>query len=146
MPKLLGTILAPSSTSQSIQSLSRVQLFASPWTAARQASLFITNSQSLLKLMSIEQMMPSNNLILCRPLLLLPSIFPTIRTFSSESALRIWWPKCRSFSFSISPCNEYSGLISFRMDKLDLLAVHRTLKSLLHHHSSKASILQRSAL
>ena len=104
-----------------------------------------TNSQSLLKLMSIELVMPSNHLILCHPLLLLPSIFPGIRVFSNESALRIRWPKYWSFSFNISPSNEHSGLISFRMDWLDLLAVHGTLKSLLQHHSSKASILRRSA-
>ena len=114
----------------SIQSLSRVQLFATPWTAARQASLSITNSQSLPKLMSIESVMPSNHLILCHPLLLLRSIFPNIRVFSNESALRIRWPKYWSFSFSISPSNEYSGLISFRMDWLDLLAVQGTLKIL----------------
>ena len=106
----------------SVQSLSRVRLFATPWTAARQASLSITNSQSLPKLMSIESVMPSNYLILCHPLLLLPSIFPSIRVFSNESALRIRWPKCWSCSFSISPSNEYSGLISFRMDWFDLLA------------------------
>ena len=116
-----------------------------PWTAAHQAPLSITNSQSLLKLMSIESLMPSNHLILCRPLLLLPSIFPSIGTFSSESALQIRWPKYWSFSFSISPSSEYSGLISFRMDWFDLLAVQRALKSLLQHHSSKASILQHSA-
>ena len=130
----------------SVQSLSRVRLFVTPWTAARQASLFFTNSQSLLKLMSIESVMPSNHLILCRPLLLLPSIFPSVRVFSSESVLHIRWPKYWSFSFSISPPYEYSGLISFRMDWLDLLAVQGTLNSLLQHHSSKASILWRSAL
>ena len=113
-----------------------------PWTAAHQASLSITNCRSLLKLMSIELAMPSSHLILCHPLLLLPSIFPSIRVFSSESVLRIRWPKDWSFSFSISPSNEYPGLISFRMDWLDLLAVQGTLKSLLQHHSSKASILQ----
>ena len=112
-----------------------------PWTAAHQSSLSFTISRSLLKLMSIESVMPSNHLILCRPLLLLPSIFPSIRVFSSESALHIRWPKYWSFSFSISPSSEYSGLISFRMDWLDLLAVQGTLKSLLQHHSSKASIL-----
>ena len=117
---------------------------ATPWTAARQTSLSITNSQSLLKLMSIKSMMPSNHLILCHPLLLLPSIFPIIKIFSDESVLRIRWPKCWSFSFSISSSNEYSGLISFRIDWLDLLAVQGTLKSLLQHHSSKASILQHS--
>ena len=116
-----------------------------PWSAAHQASLSITNSRSLLKLVSIESVMPSNHLILCRLLLLLPSIFPSIRVFSNESALRIRWPKKWSFSFSISPSNEHPGLISFRMDWMDLLAVHGTLKSLLQHHSSKASILQCSA-
>ena len=129
----------------SVQSLSRVRLFATPWTAARQASLSIINSQSLLKLMSIESVMPSNHLILCRPLLLLPSMFPSIRVFSNESAVCIRWPKYWSFSFSISPSNEYSGLISFRMHWLDLLAVQGILKSLLQHHSSKASVLQCSA-
>ena len=129
----------------SVQLLSRVRLFVTPWTAAHQASLSITNSQSLLKLMPIELVMPSNHLILCHPLLLLPSIFPSIRVFSSESALHIRWPKYWSFNFNISPANEYSGLISFRMAWLDLLAVQGTLKSLLQHHSSKASILQRSA-
>ena len=124
---------------------SRVQLFATPWTAVHQASLSITNSQSLLKLMSIESVMPSNHLILCHPLLLLPSIFPNIRVFSNESALHIRWPKYWSFSFSISPSNEDSGEISFSMDWLDLLAVQGTLKSLLQHHSSKASVLWRSA-
>ena len=126
-------------------SLSRVRLFAIPWTAARQASLSITNSQSLLKPMSIKSVMPSSHLILCRPLLLLPSIFPSVRVFSKESVLCIWWPKYWSFSFSISPSNEYSGPISFMIDWLDLLAVQGTLKSLLPHHSSKASILRRSA-
>ena len=116
-----------------------------PWTAARQASLSITNSQSFLKLMSIKSVMPSNHLILCRPLLLPPSTIPSIRVFSNESVLRIKWPKYWSFSFNISPNNEYSGLISFRMDWLDLLAVQGTLKSLFQHHSSKASILQHSA-
>ena len=116
-----------------------------PWTAAPQASLSITNSQSLLKLMSIESVMPSNHLILCRPLLLLPSIFPSIRVFPNESVLCIKWPNYWSFSFSISPSNEYSGLISFRMDWLDLLEVQGTHKSLLQQHSSKASILQCSA-
>ena len=115
-----------------------------PWTAARQASLSITNSPSLLKLMSIESVMPSDHLILCCPLLLLPSIFPSIRVFSNESGLHIRWPKYWSFSFSISPSNEYSGLISFRMDWLDFLAVQGTLKSLLQHHSSKESIHRRS--
>ena len=129
----------------SVQSLSRVRLFATPWTTARQASLSLTNSRSLLKLMSIESVIPSNHLILCRPLLLLPSIFPSIRVFSNESALRIRWPNYWSFNFNISPSSGYSGLISFRMDWLNLLAVQGTLKSLLQHHSSKASILQRSA-
>ena len=129
----------------SVQSLSRVRLFATPWIAARQASLSIINSRSPPKPMSIESAMPSNHLILCRPLLLLPSIFPSIRVFSNETALRIRWPKYWSFSFSISPSNEHPGLISFRMDWVDLLAVQGTLKSLLQHHSSKASILQRSA-
>ena len=116
-----------------------------PWTAARQASLFVTNSQSLLKLMSIESVMPSNHLILCHPLLLLPSILPSIRVFSNNSTFHMRWPKYWSFSFSISPSNEHSGLISFKIDWLDLLVVQGTLKSLLQHHSSKASILQRSA-
>ena len=123
----------------SVQSLSLVQLFATPWTAACQASLSITNSQSLPKLMSIESVIPSNHLILCFLLLLLPSIFPSIRVFSDESALHIRWPK--DWSFSISPSNEHPGLISFRMDWFDLLAVQGTLKSLFQHHSSKASIL-----
>ena len=127
-----------------VQLLSHVRVFATPRAATRQASLSITNSQSLLKLMCIELVMPSNHLILCRPLILLPSIFPSIRVFSNESALCIKWPKYWSFSFNISPSNEYSGLISFRMDWLDLLAVQRTLKSL-QHQSSKASILQHSA-
>ena len=118
-----------------LQFLSHVQLFAPPWTAANQASLSITNFQSLLNLMSIKSVMPSNHLILCRPLFLLPSIFPSIRVFSNESVLRIRWPKYWSFSFSINLSNEYSGLISFRMDWLDLLAVQGTVKSLLQHHS-----------
>ena len=129
----------------SVQSLSCVWLFATPRTAACQASLFIYNSWSLLKLMSTESVMPSNPLILCRPLLLLPSIFPSIRVFSNESVLRIRWPKDWSFSFNISPSSEYSGLISFRTDWLDLLAVQGTRNSLLQHHSSKASILLHSA-
>ena len=129
----------------SVQSLSRVRLFVTPWTEARQASLSITNSQSLLKVMSIESVMSSNHLILCCPLLLLPSIFASIRVLPNESVLHIRWPRYWSFSFSTSPSNEYSGLISFRMDWLDLLTVQGTLKSLLQHHSSKASILQRSA-
>ena len=129
----------------SVQSLSRVRLFVTPWTEARQASLSITNSQSLLKVMSIESVMSSNHLIFCCPLLLLPSIFASIRVFPNESVLHIRWPKYWSFSFSTSPSNEYSGLISFRMDWLDLLTVQGTLKSLLQHHSSKASILWCSA-
>ena len=129
----------------SFQSLSHVQPFVTPWTAACQASLSITNSWSLLKLMSTKSVMPSNHLILCHPLLLLPSIFPSIRVFSTESVLHIRWPKCQSFSFSISPSSEYSGLISFRIDWFYLLAVQGTFKSLLQHHSSKASILWCSA-
>ena len=128
-------------TFQSVQLLSRVQLFVTPSTAAHQTSLSITNSQSLLKVMFIESVMPSHHLILCHPLFLLPSIFPRIRIFSNGSVLHIRWPNYWSFSFSISPSNEYSGLISFRMDWLDLLAVQGTLKNL-QHHSSKASILQ----
>ena len=130
---------------QSVSSVTQYVQLCDPWTAALQASLSITNSHSLLKLMSIELVMPSNHLILCRPLLLLPLIFPSIRVFSNESALRIRWPKYWSFSLSISPSSEHQGLISFRMDWLYLLAVQRTLKSLLQHHSSKASILQCSA-
>ena len=130
----------------SVQSLSLVWLFVTPWTTACQASLSIPNSWSPPKPMSIESVMPSNHVILCHPLLLLPSIFPSIRVFSNESALRIRWPKYWSFSFSNSPSNEYSGLISFRMDWLDLLAVQGTLKSLFQHHSSKASTLWHSAL
>ena len=129
----------------SVQSLSHVQLFATPGTAARQTSLSITNSWNLPKLMSIESMMPSNHLILCCTLLLPPSIFPSIRVFSNKSVLCIRWLKYWSFSINITPSNEYSGLISFRIDWFDLLAVHGTLKSLLQHHSSKASILQHSA-
>ena len=129
----------------SVQSLGRVWFFAAPWSAAHQASLSITNFRSLLKLMSVESVMPSNHLILCHPLRLLPSIFPSIRVFSNESVLLIRWPKYWRFSFSISPSNEYSGLISFRIDRLDLLAFQGTLKSLLQHHSSKVSILQCSA-
>ena len=125
----------------SVQPLSRVWLFATPWTAAHQAFLSVTNSKNLLKLMSIELVMPPNHLILCHPLLLPPSIFPSSRVFFSESVLHIRWPKYWSFNFSISPSNEYSGLISFRTDWLDLLAVQGTLKSLLQHHSSEASIL-----
>ena len=127
-----------------VQSLNHVRLFATPWTAAHQDFLSITNSRSLPKLMSIESVMPSNHLILCRPLLLLPSIFPNIRVFSNESALWIGWPNYWSFSFSISPSNEHPGLISFRMDWVDLRAVQGTLKTLLQHHSSKASILRCS--
>ena len=129
----------------SVQSLSCIWLFATPWTAACKNSLSITSSWSLLKLMSIESVMPSNHLICCHPLLLPPSIFPSIRVFSNESVLHIRWPKYWSFSFSISPSNEYLGLISFRIDWLDLLAVQGTLKSLLQQHSSKASILRCSA-
>ena len=126
-----------------VQLLSHVQLFVTPWTSARQASLFITNSQSLLKLMSIESVVPSNHLILCHTLLL-PSVFPSIRVFSNESALRIRWPKYWSFSLTVSPSNEYSGFCSFRIDGFELRAVQGTLKSLLQHHSSKASILWSS--
>ena len=129
----------------SVQLLSHSQLFVTPWTATSQAALSILNSQCLLKLMSVESVMPSNHLTLCCPLLLPPSIFPSIKVFSNESVLHIRWPKDWSFSFNISPSNEYSGLISFRMDWLDLLAVQGTLKSLFQHHSSKASILQHSA-
>src|SRR5574337_130215 len=129
----------------SVQSLSRVRLFATPWTAAHQASLSITSSRSSLKLMSIESVMPSSHLILCLPLLLLPPIPPSIRLFSNESTLHVRWRKYWSFSFSISPSNEHPGLISFRIGWLDLLAVQGTLKTLLQHHSSKASILQCSA-
>ena len=128
-----------------VESLSRVWLFASPWTATRQVSLSITNTWSSPKLMSIESVMPSSHLILCHPFLLLPPIPPSIRVFSNESTLRMRWPKDWSFSFSISPSNEYSGLLLFRMDWLNLLAVQGTLKSLLQHHSSKASILRHSA-
>ena len=131
--------------SSSVQSLSHAWLFMTPWTAACQASLSITNSRSLLKLMNTESVMPSNHLILCHPLLFLPSILPSIRVFSNESVICIRWPKYRNFSFSISPSNEYSGLISFRIYWFDLLADQGTLKSLLQHHSSKASILQCSA-
>ena len=121
----------------SVQLLSHVQLFVTPWTAAHYASLSVTNSWSLLKLMSIESVMPSNHLILCHPLLLLPSVFPSIWVFSNESVLHIRWPKDWSFIFSISPSNEYSGQIYFRMDWLDLLVVQGTLKSFLQHHNSK---------
>ena len=136
MDKMLMILLQFSS----VQSLSRVQFFATPWIAARQTSLSITNSRSLLKPTSIELVMPSNHVILCHPLLLLPPIPPSIRAFSNESTLRIRRPKYWSFSFSISPSNEHPGLISFKMDWLDLLEVQGTLKSLLQHHSSKASI------
>ena len=129
-------------TISSVQSLSRVRLFATPWIAACQASLSITNSWTLLKLMPIKSVMPFSHLILCRPILLLPPIPPSIRVYSNESTLRMSWPKYWSFSFSVSRFNEQPGLISFRMDWLDLLAVQGTLKSLLQHHSSKASILQ----
>ena len=131
--------------SQWVQSLSHVWLFVTPWTTACQASLSITNSQSSPKPMSIESVMPSSHLILCCPLLLLPSIFPSIRVFSNESALHFRWPEYWSFSFNISPSNEHPGLISFRLDWLDLLAVQETLKSLLQHHSSEASILRHPA-
>ena len=127
------------------QLLSHVRIFVTPWTAAQQTPLSFNNSQSLLKLVCIESVMPSNHLILCRPLLLLPSLFPSIRVFYNELVLCIRWPKYWSFSFSISPSNEYSGLVSFRMDWLDLLAVQGTLKSLLQHHSSTASVLWCSA-
>ena len=140
----LSHLGSPKEKISSLQSLSRVQLFATPWTTACQASLSITNSWSLLKLMFIELVMPSSHLILCCPLLLLLSIFPSIRVFSNESVLHIRWPKYSSFSFSTSPSNEYSDLISFRMDWLDLLPIQGTLKSLLQHHSSKASNLQCS--
>ena len=128
----------------SVQLLSRVRLFVTPWAAAHQASLSITNSRSLLKLMSIESLMPSNHLILCHPLLL-PSVFPSIRVFSIESVLHIRWPKCWHFSFSISPSNEYSGLTSFRIDWFDFLTAQGTLKSVLQYHSPKALILRCSA-
>ena len=129
-----------------VQSLSRVQLFVTPWTEVCQPSLSMTTSWSLLKIMSIESMMSSNHLILCCPLLLLPSIFPSIRVFSNESVPHIRWPKYRSFSFSISPSNEYSGLISFRIDWFDLLAVQGTLKTLLQYYSSKTPFLQFSSV
>ena len=150
LSQYINTLLNGSSVIMSLSecpvlSLSCVRLFATPWSAARQASPSITNSQSPPKLMSIESVMPSNHLILCRPLLLLPPVPPSIRVFSNESVLHNRWPKYQSFSFSISPSNKYSGLISFRMDWLDLLAVQGTLKSLLQHHSSKASILLCSA-
>ena len=140
-------ILQPqvSMTDYQLSSVARVWFFATPWTAARQASLSITSSQSLLKLMSIESVMPSNHVILCHPPFLLPLVFPSIRVFSSESVLHVRWPKYWSFSFSISPSSEYSGLISFRINWFDLLAVQGTLKNFLQYHSSKASILQCSA-
>ena len=140
LPESSGHLLSSVQFS-SVQSLSRVRLLATPWTAACQASLSITNSRSLLKLTSIELVIPSNHLILCRPFLLPPSIFPSIRVFSNEPVLCIRWPEYWSFSFSISPSSEYSGLISFRVNWLDLLAVQGTLKSLLQHHSLKASVL-----
>ena len=141
----INSVCTKSPQFSSVELLSRVRLFVTPWTATCQASLSITNSRSLRKLTSIESVMPSNHLILCCPLHLLPSIFPSIRVFSNESALHIRWPKHWSFSFNISPSNEYPGLISFRMDWLDLLAAQGTLKSLLQHHHSKASILRCSA-
>ena len=143
--KLMASSPITSWQINSVQLISHVRLFATPWTAACQASLSITNSQSLLKLMSIASVMPSKHLMLCRPLLLLPPIPPSVRVFSNESTLRMRWPKYWSFAFSIIPSKEIPGLISFRMDWLDLLAVQGILKSLLQHHSSKASILQRSA-
>ena len=143
--KLGGHSISSSLPITSVQSLSHVQLFATSWIAAHQGPLSITNSRSLLKLTSIKLVMPSSHLILCRPLLLLPPIPPSIRVFSNESTLRMRWPKYWSFSFSISPSNEHPGLIFFRMDWLDLLAVQGTLKSLLQHHSAKASILWLSA-
>ena len=142
---MYGIFINSSVQFSSVQSLSRVRLSATPWTAACQASLSITNSRSSLRLKSIKSVMPSSYLILCRPLFLLPPIHPSIRVFSNESTLPMRWPKYWSFSFSISPSNEHPGLISFKMDWLDLLAVLGTLKSLLQHHSSKASILQHSA-
>ena len=144
-PAFLSGDLRGQRSLSSAQSLSRVRLFATPWTVACQASLSITSIWSLLKLMPIKSVMPSSHLILCRPLLLLPSVFPGIRVFSNESVLHIRWPKYWSFSFSISPSNEHSGLISFKMDWLDLFAVKGTLRSLLQHHSSKTSILRHSA-
>ena len=140
LPKLLQEKIDNLYQFSLVQSLSCVRLFVTPWTAAHQASLSITNSWSMLKLTSIESVMPPNHLIFCRPLLFLPSIFPSIRVFYNELVLWIRWPKYWSFSFSISPSNEYSGLIFFRMDWLDLLAVQGTVKSLLQHHSSKVSI------
>ena len=147
IPSVLCNVTLPLKSHQfsSVQSLSRVRLFATPWIASRQASLSITNSWSSLKLTSVELVMPSSHLILCRLLLLLPPIPPSIRVFSNESTLCMRWPKYWCFSLSISPSNEHPGLISFRMDWLDLLAVQGTLKSLLQHHSSKASVLRQSA-
>ena len=142
---MIQNLRALGNNTSSVQSLGHVGFFATSWTAVRQASLSITYSQSFLKIMSIELVMPSNHLILCHPLLFLPSVFPSIRIFSNESVLHIRWPNCWSCSFSLSSSNEYSGLISFRIDWLDLLAVQWTLKSLLQHHNSKASILQYSA-
>ena len=144
-PSLSPKVCSRQNQFSSVQPLSHVRLFATPWIAAHQASLSITNSRSSPKLMSIESVMPSSHLILCRPLLLLPPIPPSIRVFSNESTLCMRWPKYWSFSFSISPSNEHPGLISFKMDWLDLFAVQGTLKSLLQHHSSKASILRCSA-
>ena len=145
MPNSVSSTLLGAACFCSVQSLSCVRLFVIPRTETCQASLPITNSQSLLKLMLLKSVMPSNHLILCRPLLLLPSVFPSIRVFSNDLVLHIRWPEYWSFSFYISPSNEHSGLISLRMDWLDLLAIKGTLKSLLQHHSSKSSILQRSA-
>ena len=143
--KLLCTYLPIGMERSSVRSLSHIRLFATPWTAARQVSLSLTNSRNLLRLISIESVMPSNHLVLCHPLFVPPSIFPSIRVFSNESLLRIRWPKYWSFSFSNSPAKEIPGLISFRMDWLDLPAVQGTLKCLLQHHSSKSSILWHSA-
>ena len=138
LPHCRQILYHPSHQFSLVQSLSRVRLFVTPWATSRQASLSITNSQSLLRLMSIESVIPSNHLIFCRPLVLPPSIFPNIRVFSNESVFCIRWPKYWSFSFSISPSNEHSGLMSFRMDWLDLLALQGTLKNLLEHHSREA--------
>ena len=143
--KFFCTFLPIGMELSSVQSHSHIRLFVTPWTAAHQVSLSLTNSRNLLRLISIESVMPSNHLILCHPLFVPPSIFPSIRVFSNESLLRIRWPKYWSFSFNIIPSYEYSGLISFRMDWLDLLAVQGALKSLLQHHSSRASILRSSA-
>ena len=147
LPQIILSLITTQFSSVQFSSVTQLlsHVFATPWTTARQASLSITNSRSPPKPMSMESVMPPNHLILCHPLLLPPSIFPSIRVFSNESVLHIRWPKYWSFSFSISPSNEYSGLTYFRMDWLDLLAVQGTLKSLLQHHSSKASILRRSA-